>query len=95
MQIGRHNRIDGLGLHGHAYRHRIDQQFVPGNIRKTGSNLCRDFVPQHHGVALGVGFRYHGKQFPGARTRQCKGEAHNALYSVAGKHGNFSGNFFR
>ena len=85
MQVGGHDRVQAFGLQGHAHGHCIDQHLVPCHVREFARDLGCDFIPHHHAMALGVGFRDHRQQLAGPRPGQCKGIAHDPRHTHAGE----------
>ena len=69
----------------HAHGHRVDQLLVPGDVGEVGGDEGGDLVPEHHAVALGVGFRHHGEVLARAGAGALEGVAHDPLDADAGE----------
>ena len=69
MQIGSHQGIQGRRAVDHTRSGSVYQFFVPLDIWKFFADLHGDFIPHHHGMALGVRLGHYRQQFTRTRLR--------------------------
>lgn len=90
-QIGSHYRIDTLRLQNHPASHGVHQHLIRRHIRKLLGNNRSHLIPEHHPVPLGIALGHNGQQLAGPAPRCLEREAHDALDTVAGEHGDLGG----
>ncbi len=73
------------GRFDHALRHGVDQHPIDREAGIASDNLAADRVPEHHAVALGIGFGHDGQQPAGSAHRKIAGEAGDPLDAGAGE----------
>ena len=95
MQIGSHQGIQGRRAVDHTRSGSVYQFFVPLDIWKFFADLHGDFIPHHHGMALGVRLGHYRQQFTRTRLRQLKRITHDALYACARHHRHIGCHFNR
>ena len=94
-QIGAHHHVEALRPADEIHRGGIHQQRLGLDLRKFRRHFVEGAVPEHHAVALRVGFGDRGDALLlVALHRQIEGEAHDALDAAAGKDGGLDGDLF-
>ncbi|MNQ98476.1 hypothetical protein D3C85_1141690 [compost metagenome] len=95
MQVGGHDHIQGGWLEHHAGGHGVYQLLVDFHVREVLRHFVENLVPQHHAMALGIGFGDHGQVLAWPGTRQLEGKAMDSLDTGTGKHRNLGSHLFR
>ena len=85
VQVGGDDRVDAGRAAHHARGHRVDQLLVPAHVREVARHQGADLVPEHHAVALGVGFGDDCEVLARTGAGLLEGEAEDALDAAAGE----------
>src|SRR4051812_27548149 len=93
VQVARDDRVDGSRLEHHPRGHRIHEDAIRLHVRVFRGDFVKDFIPQHHAVALRVRLGDERQVLARPFARQLEGEAVDPFHAGTREHGNFGGNF--